>query len=142
MDPAPPPIDARGPRFDQAVVSVGLLAGFVFNVAWVIPLFAVVLVIDAVLGHQYGPLLRIWSDLLAPRVGAATNLEDPRPPRFAAVVGALLLVLACLLLLAGAVGVAWVAALIVAVLAALGAATGLCVGCALYDLVQRGRGTP
>ena len=70
----------------------------------------------------------------------ATHLEDPRPPRFAALVGATLLGLACLLLLAGAVGIAWVAALVVAVLAALGAATGLCVGCALYDVLQRGRG--
>lgn len=138
--PGPPPIDARMPRFNQAVVAVALLGGFVFDLPWVIPVFAVVLGLGAAFGPRYGPFLRVWSDLVAPRLGPATELEDPRPPRFAAVVGAGLLAAASGLLLLGAVGIAWVVALVVAVLAALAAATGLCVGCELYVRAQRNRG--
>jgi hypothetical protein len=125
------------PRFNQAVLAVALLVGFVFRATWVIPVWGVVLFLGAAFGARYGPFLRLYADVIKPRLSAPTDLEDPRPPRFAATVGTVFLGAATLALLAGAGGLAWVLALIVAALAALAAVTGLCVGCELYMFAKR-----
>ena len=138
--PAPSPIDPRGPRFNQAVLTVGLLAGFLFDWRPVVPFFAVVLFLGAAFGPRYGPFLRLYADVIRPRLAPPDVLEDPRPPRFAAAVGVLFLVAASLAFLAGAAGVGWFLALVVAALAGLAATTGLCVGCEIWLLLARRRG--
>src|SRR5438270_329541 len=40
---APPPIDPRGPRFNQAVLAIALLGGFLLDWRVIVPVFAVVL---------------------------------------------------------------------------------------------------
>ena len=137
---APKPIDPRGPRFNQAVLAVGLLAGFVLDWRPVVPFFAVVLLLGAAFGSRYGPFLRLYAEVIKPRLPAPTALEDPRPPRFAAAVGVAFLGGASLAFRAGAPGLAWALALIVAALAGLSAATGLCVGCEIWLLFARRRG--
>jgi hypothetical protein len=134
---APKPIDARGPRFNQAVLAVALLFGFVFKIEWVIPIWAVILFLGAAFGSRYGLFLRIFADVIKPRLQPPTTIEDPRPPRFAAAVGTAFLGLGTISLLLGADGLAWGLALIVAALAALAAVTGLCVGCELYVWAKR-----
>ena len=136
----PRPIDPRGPRTNQAVLAVALLGGFLVDVRAVIPVFAVVLLLGAALGPQYGPVLRFYSAVIRPRLGPPATLEDPRPPRFAATVGVVFLGAATAALVAGAPGVAWGLSLVVAGLAGLAATTGLCVGCELWLLVARRRG--
>lgn len=136
----PRPIDPRGPRFNQAVLTVGLLIGFLLDWRVVVPVFAVVLFLGAAFGPRYGPFLRLYADVIRPRLAPPTVLEDPRPPRFAAAVGALFLVAASLAFLAGAAGLGWFLALIVAVLAGLAATTGLCIGCEIWLLFARRRG--
>lgn len=138
----PPPIDARMPRFNQGVLAVVLLGGFVFGATWVIPVWGVVLALGAAFGPRYGPVLRLYAQVVAPRLGPPTDLEDPRPPRFAAAVGTAFLGLATLALLVGLDGLAWVLALVVAALAALAAATGVCVGCEIYLWYRRREGRP
>ncbi len=142
MSPAAPPrpIDPRGPRFNQAVLTVALLAGFVVDWRPVVPIFAAVLFLGAAFGPRYGPFLRLYADVIRPRLAPPTVLEDPRPPRFAAAVGVLFLVGASLAFVSGAPGVAWALALIVAALAGLSAVTGLCVGCEIWLLFARRRG--
>ena len=136
----PKPIDPRGPRFNQAVLTVALLLGYLLELRWVAPLFAIVLFLGAAFGPQYGPFLRLYAQVIRPRLSPPTELEDPRPPRFAAAVGVLFLGGATLAFLAGAVGVGEVLMLIVAALAGLAAATGICVGCEIYVLFARRRG--
>lgn len=136
---APPPIDARGPRFNQAVLTAALLAGFVLDQRVVIPLWGVVLLLGAAFGPRYGPFLRLFSDVIRPRLTPPTELEDPRPPRFAAAVGTVFLAAATAALAAGAPGLAWALALIVATLAGLAAISGICVGCEVYLLWARAR---
>lgn len=136
----PRPIDPRGPRFNQAVLTAGLLAGFVFDWRPVVPIFAVVLLLGAALGPRYGPFLRLFADVIRPRLSPPAALEDPRPPRFAAAVGVLFLAAASLAFLAGAAGVGWALALVVAALAGLAAVTGLCMGCEIWLLFARRRG--
>ena len=138
--PAPTPIDPRGPRFNQAVLAAGLMGGFVLDVEAVVPVFAVVLLLGAALGPRYGPFLRLYAEVVRPRLGPPAELEDPRPPRFAAAVGVAFLAAGTVAFAAGAEGVGWALALVVAGLAGLAAVTGLCLGCEIYVLLSRRRG--
>lgn len=138
---APRPIDPRGPRFNQAVLTLALLAGFLADVELVVPVFAFVLFLGAAFGPRYGPFLRLYADVIGPRLAPPAELEDPRPPRFAAAIGVAFLVAASISFVAGAPGVAWTLALVVAALAGLAAVTGICVGCEVYLFLARRRGT-
>jgi hypothetical protein len=136
----PTPIDPRGPRFNQAVLAGALLLGFVFDARWVVPVFAVVLFLGAAFGPRYGPFLRLYAEVIRPRLSPPAELEDPRPPRFAAAVGVGFLLAATVAFGLGAVAVGWALALIVAGLAALAAVTGICVGCEIWLRYARWRG--
>ena len=135
--PAPKPIDPRGPRFNQAVLTFALLVGFLLDARVVVPAFAAVLFLGAAFGPRYGPFLRLYAEVIKPRLAPPHDLEDPRPPRFAAAVGVVFLAAATVAFAAGAPGVAWALALVVAALAGLAAVTGLCVGCEIYVLLAR-----
>jgi hypothetical protein len=137
---APAPIDPRGPRTNQTVLASALVLGLVFQQQWVAPLFAVVLFVGAAFGPKYGPVLRFYAVVIKPRLGPPAELEDPRPPRFAASVGVLFLGAASLAFLLGADTLGWVLVTIVAVLAGISAVTGLCVGCEMYVWLVRLRG--
>jgi MFS family permease len=136
----PAPIDPRGPRLNQAVLAVGLATAFVLDLRWLVPVFAVVLFLGAAFGPRYGPVLRLYAELIRPRLAPPAELEDPRPPRFAAAVGVVFLLAATVAFVLGAAALGWALALVVAALAALAALTGICVGCELYVAVARRRG--
>lgn len=137
--PAPTPIDPRGPRFNQAVLAVALLTGFLLDWRPAVPLFALVLLAGAAFGPRYGPFLALYAKAIRPRLGPPREMEDPRPPRFAAAIGVVFLTAGSLAFAAGAPGVGWGLALIVAALAGLSAVTGICVGCELYLFAARRR---
>lgn len=137
MVASPSPIDPRGPRFNQAVLAAALLAGFVADWRPVVPLFAVVLFLGAAFGPRYGPFLRLYAQVIRPRLGPPKEMEDPRPPRFSSIVGTAFLALGTLAFVAGHPGLGWGLALIVAALAGLAATTGLCVGCEIYLFAAR-----
>lgn len=139
---APQPIDPRGPRFNQAVLATALLTGFMLDGRPVVPVFAGVLLVGAAFGPRYGPFLRLYAEVIRPRLAPPRELEDPRAPRFAATIGGVVLGLASIAFLAGAPGMAWALALLVAALAGLAAATGLCIGCEMWLFVARRRGVP
>jgi hypothetical protein len=134
------PIDPRAPRTNQAVLATALVVGFVFQWWYVAPLFAAVLFLGAAFGPRYGPVLRFYGAVLKPRLGPPAELEDPRPPRFAATVGVVFLVAATVAFVAGQSVLGWTLVLIVAVLAALAAITGICVGCEIYLWFARRKG--
>lgn len=138
---APRPIDPRGPRFNQAIVTLLLLVGFVLDVPALVPVVGVVLLAGAALGPRWGPFLRLYSELIRPRLAPPAELEDPRPPRFAAAVGVAFLGASTVAFLLGNAVVGWTLALVVAVLAGLAAATGVCVGCEIWLFIARRRGT-
>lgn len=140
MAAAPTPIDPRGPRFNQGVLATALVLGFLVDVWLVAPIFAVVLFLGAAFGPRYGPVLRFYQDVVRPRLGTPTEMEDPRPPRFASTIGTIFLTAATIVFVTGPASVAWALALVVAALAALAAATGICIGCEMYVLLARLRG--
>jgi hypothetical protein len=66
-------------------------------------------------------------------------MEDPRALRLTSVLETAALLLASLIVAAGVSSLAWVVALAVALTAALMAVTGVCLGCELYERMQRNR---
>ena len=130
-------IDPRAPRFNQAVISVALLGAFLIDFRPIAVVLALALGAGVVFGPAYGPFLRFFAKAIRPRLSAPDELEDPRPPRFAALVGTLFLAGAGLAFAAGATTLGWALALIVAALAGLAAITRVCVGCEMYIVASR-----
>ena len=137
--PAPPVIDSRAPRFNQALIALIALSAFVFN-AW--PLL-IVGALQLVLALTFGPraclACQLYFRFIVPRFGPGP-VKDARPVRFANLVGLAFLSLASIAHLAGLPILGWILAGIVAGLAGLAAISGLCMGCEMYRVVAFLRG--
>lgn len=132
-------IDARAPRFNQAVVGgvalVGVLAGW--PLLWA--LMGVQLLIGLTLGRRFCLTCLAYFELIQPRFGEG-ELEDSRPPRLANAIGFAVLSAAALAWWLGSPAVGAALGLLVALLALLAVASGFCAGCELYRLSARLRG--
>lgn len=126
-------IDARAPRFNQAVVGLVSLVAVAVGPWWLLALLAAQLAVGLTLGRRYCLPCLAYFELVQPRFGEGP-LEDARPPRFANVVGVAFLTLASVAFGFGASVLGVVLGSLVAALALLAAATGLCVGCEAYKL--------
>jgi Domain of unknown function (DUF4395) len=161
--PTPSKIDPRGPRFAASVTALLLLIDLFLALTgistagnsdgWTIqgasfaqraldPGFLLLLVIALLFlwsvaaprTAPWGAIFRTW---VRPRLKPPTELEDPRPPRFAQGVGLFVTTIGLVLHL---IGVPWALPIAVAaafIAAFLNAAFGLCLGCQLYLLLQR-----
>jgi hypothetical protein len=132
-------IDARAPRFNQAVIGVLSIVA-VLTGGWpILALLAAQLGIGLTFGRRYCITCVVYFEFIQPRIGEG-EIEDARPPRFANLVGFFVLSAASIAYLAGLPLVGGALGLTVAALALLAATTGLCVGCELYRLGARLRG--
>lgn len=139
--PAPPGIDPRGPR-----VGAGITAALLAVVVLLGPTTAALVLLAVVMlsflpGALRGPQATwqgwLFRTLVRPRLDPPQDLEDPRPPRFAQLVGFVVTAVGVTLGLAGvSAAVPWAAG-IAFVAAALNAVVGLCLGCEMYLLGQR-----
>jgi Domain of unknown function (DUF4395) len=134
-------IDARAPRTNQAVI--GLLALVAVSVGpwWLLALLALQLALGLTLGRRWCVACVFYFEVLQPRFGEGP-LEDARPPRFANLVGLVVLTAA-----AAAYAARWETAgaalgTLVAALALLAALTGFCAGCTAFKLGYRLTGRP
>jgi hypothetical protein len=134
-------IDARAPRFNQAVIGTLALVAVATGVPWLLGLLAVQLVVGLTLGRRFCLPCLAYFELVQPVFGEG-RLEDARPPRFANAVGAVVLTSSALAygLGAGALGAALGA--LVGALALLAATTGFCAGCEAFKLGYRLTGRP
>ena len=132
-------IDARAPRANQAVIGTLALLAFVLDLEWLVALLALQLAVGLAFGRRFCLACVAYFELLQPRLGEG-RIEDARPPRFANFVGLAFLTYAAVAFVGGAATVGWILALVVAALALLAAATGLCVGCEAYLWLARLRG--
>jgi len=87
---------------------------------------------------------KVFARLVRPRLGPPADLEDPRPPTFAQLVGLLITGVGLVLGVLAAVGLApgllvgvTVCAALALVAAFLNSVFGLCLGCELYLLGRR-----
>ena len=142
---APAGIDPRGPRFGATITS-GLLLITVFlaldaatlGAAFgLLVLVTVSFAIGAFLGNSKHPYGLIFKKLIRPRLAAPKELEDPRPPQFAQLVGLLVAGTGVVLYIAGAQGALVFAAGAAFVAAFLNAAFAFCLGCQMYVGLQR-----
>jgi Domain of unknown function (DUF4395) len=132
-------IDSRAPRFNQAVIGSLALVAFVTDLWALLALLALQLAVGLTLGRRWCLPCLAYFELVQPRFGEGP-VEDSRPPRFANMVGVIVLGAASLLHLLGFETAGWALGLLVAALALLAATTGVCVGCELYRLGARLRG--
>jgi hypothetical protein len=124
------------PRFDQGLLALVLVTGFVFSTPLVIPVVAAVAAVSAV-RPEISPIPRLISLLVEQRFGA-DEAESMRaggyPPawRTAAALLSGILVVGTLVLTVGDRGPAWAFGLAAAALGALASVGGVCVGCQLH----------
>ncbi len=132
-------IDAWAPRFNQA--TIGSLALVAFLADWwpLLAILAAQLLVGLVFGRRYCLPCLFYFEVVQPRVGEGP-IEDSRPPRFANIVGFVTLSLASISLAVGLTILGWSLGLLVAGLALLAAASGVCAGCELYKIGARLRG--
>jgi hypothetical protein len=108
-----------------------------FDPAFLLLLLVALLFLWGVVSPRTAPWGVLYRKVVAPRLSPPTELEDPRPPRFAQGVGLFVSVIGLVLHL---LGVPWgltIAAAAAFVAAFLNAVFGLCLGCQLYLLLQR-----
>ena len=134
-------IDARAPRVNQAVIGLLALVAVTVGPWWLLALLALQLALGLTLGRRWCVACVFYFEVLQPRFGEGP-LEDARPPRFANLVGFVVLAAGSL-----AYGVGWAtvgATLggLVAALALLAAATGFCAGCTAFKIGYRITGRP
>ena len=118
------------------------MLGFVTLVTgwWLlIAVLAVQLILGLALGRRYCLPCVFYFEVVQPRIGEGP-IDDARPHRFANVIGASFLTAASVAHAVGFESVGRGSTAIVAALALLAAATGLCVGCEMYRLIGRVRG--
>lgn len=143
--PTPAGIDPRGPRFGASITSVlllvtvflGLDAATVDAAFYLLITITALFTIGAVFGLSKHPYGIIFKKFVRPRLAAPTELEDPRPPKFAQAVGLFVASVGIVLHLAGvefgvayAAGAAFIAAF-------LNAAFAYCLGCQMYLGLKR-----
>ena len=133
-------IDARAPRFNQAVVGLVALVAVAIGPWWLLALLGAQLAVGLAFGRRFCLPCLAYFELVQPRLGEGP-LEDARPPRFANLVGVAFLTAASLAFLAGVNVLGSILGALVATLALLAAATGFCAGCEAYKLgyLLRGR---
>jgi phosphate/sulfate permease len=126
-------IDARAPRFNQAVVGLVSLAAVTVGPWWLLALLALQLAVGLTFGRRFCLPCVAYFELVQPRVGEGP-LEDARPPRFANLVGVVFLGSASVAFAAGAATLGTALGALVAALALLAATAGFCAGCEAFKL--------
>ena len=153
MSETPAGIDPRGPRFAATITTVLLvvatflalvtappaanLGARVADPGFLAVLVVALLFVWGVASPSTAPWGLLFRKVVRPRLAPPTELEDPRPPRFAQGVGLLVTGLGLILHLIGVPWVLPIAAAMALVAAFLNAAFAFCLGCQLYLLLQR-----
>jgi hypothetical protein len=132
-------LDPRPLRFEQGVVAVVLLIGFVFRVELLIPAVTVVLAVSGAVGPLRAPLPWLFSAVIGDRLEPVDAFVDRQTVRLSVLVQTVALLIASLFVFLDLGLLAWVVALAVVVTAALDAATGSWVEASLYWRVARRR---
>lgn len=134
-------IDSRAPRFNQATVGILSVVAVATGWWWLLVALGAQLSVGLTFGRRFCLPCVAYFELIQPRLGEG-RLEDARPPRFANLVGAVVLTAAGASYVAGFDTLGGVLGGLVAVLALAAAATGFCTGCELYKLGSLVLGRP
>ena len=134
-------LDARGPRLGAVLTTVVLAAilatGSIALLTWQLAVFA----LGAFLGPQATPYAWIYRRFIKPRLRGDIPTEDTRPPQFAQVVGFFFALTAFISLAVDAYLVFEIAIGFALGAAFLNGAFNFCLGCEMYLMIARARGT-
>lgn len=135
---SPAVVDHTALRVNQACIIALLAAGFVLDQLWLVVLVAAVMALGT-LTPALALFQRLYRDVLRPAglLRPDAREEDPAPHRFAQGMGASVLAVAIVALLAGVAGLGWSLVLVVIALAAANLLFGFCAGCFVYFQLQR-----
>jgi hypothetical protein len=132
----PNPVNEYAARSTAGVVVVLALVAVISGQAWLVGVIAAGFVLRLAFGPRISPAALLSVHVLAPRFGAPKLVPGP-PKRFAQGIGVALSVAAFVLLLAGASLAGWTLIVLLIVAASLEAFMGLCLGCAIFGVLQR-----
>lgn len=149
-------IDPRGPRFGAAITTVLLAVDVILGLVgpstlggttltqrlgdpalWLLVLIAFFFGWGAFGGIQTHPYGRFFRAVIAPRLTPPTELENPKPPTFAQLIGFIIAVVGIALYLIGIPYALVVAAAFAFVAAFLNSVFNFCLGCQIYVLLAR-----
>ena len=126
-------------RFGQISLIVVIGIGYILGSSAFI-VFAALMLGTAVFAPTIAPQLQLYKFLVSQRlIQTDIHDEDATPHRFAQQMGLGMLSGAVLAALLGLSTVAWIAALVVLVLALVNVTTGFCAGCFIYAQLGRVR---
>jgi hypothetical protein len=157
-------IDPRGPRFGATLTLITLTAEIILLLAGpqlsttnaplvnlatpstvLLLLIVIVFAIGAFVGISKHPYGAIFKKFIRPNLAAPTELENPKPPTFAQLIGFVITLVGFVLALFGLTTGAFIAVAFAFVAAFLNSVFGYCLGCQIYVLLVRagivGRGS-
>lgn len=134
--PGAPQIDVNVPRFNQASIAVITALAFILDAPALVVVALAALVITYATRGRLGPFTQAYVRLVRPRLrpDGPVETEDARPPRFAQLIGTIVLGAAVASFALGWVMLGWALTLLVTSLATLAASTRICVGCIAWEL--------
>ena len=142
----PKPVDPRGPRFGAAITSVVLALILILGPGVPGLILLIIQTIAFGLGSLVGlaaqPYGLVYSRVVRTRLSPPSELEDPRPPRFAQTVGLIFALAGLIGLLAQLPVLFYIAIGFALVAALLNSVFNFCLGCELYLLGRRALGRP
>ena len=149
-------IDPRGPRFGAAITTVLLAVDVVLGLVgpstlagttltqrladpalWLLVIIGFFFGWGAFGGIQTHPYGRFFRAVIAPKLSAPRELENPKPPTFAQLIGFIIAVVGIALALLGVPYGLVVAAAFAFIAAFLNSVFGYCLGCQIYVLLAR-----
>jgi hypothetical protein len=136
VPPPSVPVDARADRAVQGALAVLTLGAFVFRVAWLIPILALLVGVGAALGPERNPLNVLYTTTVGPRLRPSPATVPAETVRSQDVLAFGLLAVATLCLLIGLGGFAWILAVVEGLIAAVAATTGLHLGVWIRDQLR------
>jgi hypothetical protein len=131
--------DPRPLRFEQGLLALVLLIGFVFQAELLIPVVTVVLAISGAVGPRRAPLPRLFSAVAGDRLEPPDAFVDRQTVRLSVLVQTAALLVASALVFLGLGFLGWIIALAVVATAAYDAATGGWIEAGLYWRIARRR---
>ncbi len=157
-------IDPRGPRFGATLTLITLTAEIILLIVGpqistanslavnlVMPagilllLIVIVFAIGAFAGIAKHPYGAIFKKFIRPSLSAPTELENPKPPTFAQLIGFVITLVGLVLAVIGLLPGALIAVAFAFIAAFLNSVFGYCLGCQIYVLLVRagilGRGS-
>lgn len=132
-------IDRNGHRFGAGISAVVLAFAFMFEWHVAVVVMAAALAVGPLFGLRYSPLGATYRLIKRTfKLDIALEPEEEAPPRFAQLIGLVFLGVASLAFYSfDAEALGWTLALVVAALQLLLAASGICVGCEVYNFGRR-----